>query len=67
MMPRDKLNSHSQGYAEYMKLKKRKAIISNGLTRPENFGVRQIENKSFGTESVSLVYIQGGLDYYQAR
>ena len=68
MKPQSKFNSHSQGYADYTKLKKRKAIIANGLTsRFSNLGLQQIENKTLGTESVSLVLIQNGLDMYQSK
>jgi hypothetical protein len=57
-----KFNSHSPGYAEYTKLKRRQAVLANGFTRPANYGVQQIENKTFGTDSVSMVLMQGGLD-----
>jgi hypothetical protein len=68
MKPQNKFSSYSPGYAEYTKLKKRKAIIASSNTSQSlNYGLRQIENKSLGTESISLVLIQSGLDMYQTK
>ena len=57
-----KFNNHSPGYSAYTNLKRRQAIIATGLTKPEYFGLRQIEKKSFGARNISLVFTQTSLN-----
>lgn len=59
-MSNPKANIKSQGSEEYIKLKKRDAILGSGLSKPY-FGLQQISNKSFSRDAISLLIYQKGL------
>lgn len=58
-----KFNTYSKGFEDYIKLKKRGAILGSGLSKPYN-GLQQIDNKSFSRDAISLVLTQNGLTIY---
>lgn len=68
MSGKDKLNNKSSGIGDLLKLKKRNAIVSAAETKPSisNSGLQQITINTIGTDAISLVLWQKGLNIAQA-